>query len=248
MQILFALLMKLKKDLAKITFMKNNKKAVCIMSGGMDSTLCTYMVKEQGYEIIAVHFNYGQRTQQKELSCFNEICNCLHVKKKYILDIDFFKQLGASALTDVNIDVPINGLQEGVPATYVPFRNGIFLSLSTAIAEKENASLLAIGVVQEDSSGYPDCTQPFIKSMQASMNLGTKKETNITIAMPLVHLSKSQIVQEALKLNVPLESTWSCYQNEDEACGVCDSCRLRLNGFKKINIKDPIKYVRNSLL
>ena len=212
------------------------------MSGGMDSTLSAYMMKNDGYEIIAVHFNYDQRTQTKELECFNNICNDLSVKEKYVLDLDFFKQLGASALTDKNIDVPTSGIEEGVPITYVPFRNGIFLSMAAAIAEKEGAEVISIGVVEEDSSGYPDCRESYIKSMQESINLGTKDETNIEIKMPLVHLQKSQIVQEALNLNVPLKLTWSCYKNEVKACGVCDSCRLRLNGFKIAGVKDPIEY------
>lgn len=225
--------------------MKNsqqNKKAVCIMSGGMDSTLAAYMMKNEGYDIIAVHFNYDQRTQNKEQFCFDEICDKLGVIETYILDLDFFKQLGASALTDRNIDVPTGGVEEGIPVTYVPFRNGIFLSMAAAIAEKEAAQVIAIGVVEEDSSGYPDCRESYIKSMQESINLGTKDETNVEIKMPLVHLKKSQIVNEAIKLDVPLEYTWSCYKNEDLACGVCDSCRLRLNGFEIAGVKDPIEY------
>jgi 7-cyano-7-deazaguanine synthase len=219
-----------------------NKKAVCIISGGMDSTLAAYITKAQGYELIGVHFNYGQRTEKKELECFEAVCKHLEVQNKYTLDMSFFTQLGASALTDANIDVPTNGIEEGIPITYVPFRNGIFLSMAAAIAEKEQAELIVIGVVEEDSSGYPDCTQSYIEAMQNAINLGTKPTTNITISMPLVHLKKSQIVQEALQYNVPLELTWSCYQNEDVACGVCDSCRLRLNGFKEAGIKDPIPY------
>lgn len=219
-----------------------SKKAVCIMSGGMDSTLSAYMMREIGYEVVAVHFNYAQRTQSKELDCFNDICNELSIVNKYILDLDFFAQIGASALTDKNIEVPIGGLEEGVPVTYVPFRNGIFLSMAAAIAEKEGAEAIAIGVVEEDSSGYPDCRESYIKSMEQSINLGTKDETNIKIHMPLVHLKKSQIVKHALELNVPLNLTWSCYKSEDKACGVCDSCRLRLNGFKLAGVEDPIEY------
>jgi len=219
------------------------KKAVCIMSGGMDSTLAAYMMKKEGYEIIAVHFNYDQRTETKELWCFNQLTQALDVKESYTLDLDFFKQLGASALTDKNIEVPTGGVEEGVPVTYVPFRNGIFLSMAAAIAEKEGAEIITIGVVEEDSSGYPDCREEYITAMQRAINLGTKDETNIEIKMPLVHLQKSQIVAEALKLNVPLELTWSCYKNEEKACGVCDSCRLRLNGFKVAGIEDPIDYI-----
>jgi len=219
-----------------------NKKAVCIMSGGMDSTLSAYMVEKEGYDIIAVHFNYAQRTQTKELSCFNAICDNLGVLKRYVLDLDFFSKIGASALTDRSIEVPINGIGDGVPITYVPFRNGIFLSIAAAIAEKESADIISIGVVEEDSSGYPDCRESYIKSMQESINLGTKDETKIEIYMPLVHLKKSQIVQRSLELKVPLQHTWSCYKNEEIACGVCDSCRLRLNGFKLAGVKDPIEY------
>lgn len=219
-----------------------DKKALCVMSGGMDSTLSAYMMKSSGYEIIAVHFNYDQRTQTKELECFHRICNELGVLEKYILDLDFFSQLGASALTDKSIEVPTGGIEEGIPVTYVPFRNGIFLSMAAAIAEKEGAQVISIGVVEEDSSGYPDCRESYIKSMQESINLGTKDETNIEIKMPLVHLKKSQIVQKSLELHVPLQLTWSCYKDETQACGVCDSCRLRLNGFKIAGVTDPIEY------
>lgn len=212
------------------------------MSGGMDSTLGAYMVKKMGYEIIALHFNYGQRTQEKELSCFHKICDSIGASNRYVLDLDFFAQIGASALTDKSIEVPTGGVQKGVPVTYVPFRNGIFLSIAGALAEKEGAEIIAIGVVEEDSSGYPDCRESFIKSIEQSINLGTKEETKIQIYMPLVHLKKSQIVQHALGLNVPLENTWSCYKDEEMACGVCDSCRLRLNGFKLAGVKDPIEY------
>lgn len=218
------------------------KKAVCIISGGMDSAVSAYKAKEEGHEIIGVHFNYGQRTQNKELECFKKISNLLNAKE-YVIDLDFFKQIGASALVDKSIDVPTEGLKPGVPVTYVPFRNGIFLSIAAAIAEKEGAEAIYIGVVEEDSSGYPDCTEEFIKSMQNSINLGTKKETKIVIKTPLIHLKKEDIVKEAVKLSVPLEHTWSCYQNEEKACGVCDSCRLRLKGFKKAGIKDKISYL-----
>lgn len=219
-----------------------NKKAVCIMSGGMDSTLSAYIAKKRGYEIIPVHFNYDQRTQTKELKCFNNICEALGLSNKYILTLDFFKQLGASALTDKSIDVPMGGVEEGVPITYVPFRNGIFLSMAAAIAEKEGAELISIGVVEEDSSGYPDCRESYIKSMQKSINLGTKDETNIKIDMPLVNLKKSEIVKKAIEFDVPLHLTWSCYKNDDKACGVCDSCRLRLNGFEIAGVDDPLEY------
>ena len=218
------------------------QKAICILSGGMDSTLASYIAKDMGYDIITLHFNYGQRTQQKELECFEQISSHLEVTNRYNIDIPFFTQIGASALTDKSIDVPQNGIEDGVPITYVPFRNGIFLSIATAIAEKENAKAIFLGVVEEDSSGYPDCSENFIDNMQRSINQGTKDTTNIQILTPLIHLTKHQIVKKSIELDVPLELTWSCYKNEDKACGLCDSCRLRLKGFKLAGYTDKIQY------
>lgn len=218
------------------------KKAVCIISGGMDSALSAQMAKKEGYEVIALHFNYGQRTERKELDAFRKIAKKLDTIEQYEIDLDFFKQIGASALTDKTLDVPTGGVEAGVPITYVPFRNGIFLSIATALAEKHGAEALFIGVVEEDSSGYPDCRDSYIQSMEKSINLGTKDETKLTIKMPLVHMKKSEIVQKSIELDVPLEDTWSCYKNEDKACGVCDSCRLRLNGFEKAGVVDSIEY------
>ncbi|MEA1913880.1 MAG: 7-cyano-7-deazaguanine synthase QueC [Campylobacterota bacterium] len=216
--------------------------SVCILSGGMDSTLASYLAKHNGDEIIAVHFNYGQRTQDRELQAFRDICTALNVKNNYEIDIPFFAQIGASALTDCNIDVPVDGVKPGVPITYVPFRNGIFLSIATAIAEKEGATSLYIGVVEEDSSGYPDCSDTFIDKMTHAINEGTKEETKLQILTPLVHMSKKQIVQKAIEIDVPLQLTWSCYQSSHKACGICDSCRLRLEGFKQAGQTDPIAY------
>ena len=218
------------------------KKAVSIISGGMDSALGAKIAKEEGYELIALHFNYGQRTEKKELKSFRKIAKKLECIKSYEIDLDFFKQIGASALIDSSIDIPIGGVEEGVPLTYVPFRNGIFISIATAIAEKHGAEALFIGVVEEDSSGYPDCRDTYIKSMETSINLGTRDETKLEIKMPLVHMQKSEIVAKSIELDVPLKDTWSCYQNEEKACGVCDSCRLRLNGFKLAGVVDPIEY------
>ncbi len=222
--------------------MRESKVAICIISGGMDSALSAAIAKDLGYEIVGVHFNYGQRTQTKELSCFRKLTADLGTIKNYEIDLDFFSQIGASALTDKSIEVPTSGVEEGVPVTYVPFRNGIFLSIAAAIGEKHQAKALYIGVVEEDSSGYPDCKESYIETMERAIELGTRDETKLEIKMPLVALRKSQIVQKSLELSVPLEDTWSCYQSEDEACGVCDSCRLRLRGFEQAGVKDPIRY------
>jgi 7-cyano-7-deazaguanine synthase len=219
-------------------------KAVVILSGGMDSTTAAFLAKKQGFEIIPLHFNYGQRTEKRELKAFNDVCDYLGIENRYVIDIPFFKQIGASALVDENISVPTDGIKSGIPVTYVPFRNGIFLSIAAAVAEKERAEAIFIGVVEEDSSGYPDCREEFILNMQNAINSGTKPETKITIKTPLIHLKKEDIVQKAIEAGVPLELTWSCYKEEEKACGVCDSCRLRLKGFEKAGVKDPIVYGR----
>ena len=219
------------------------KHCVCIISGGMDSALSAKIAQKEGYDIIALHFNYGQRTQKKEVTCFRKVAASVGAVEKYEIDLPFFEQIGASALTDNSIDVPITGIEEGVPVTYVPFRNGIFLSIAAAVAEKHAADALYIGVVEEDSSGYPDCRESYIEQMQKAINLGTKDETNIEIKMPLVSLKKSEIVRKSLELGVPLEHTWSCYKEEEKACGLCDSCRLRLKGFAQAGVHDPIEYL-----
>lgn len=220
------------------------KKAVCIVSGGMDSALAMYKAKQEGYEIIALHFDYGQKTEKKEKECFYKLVQNLNIENSLVIDLAFFAKIGGSALTDNSLNVPIDGIQEGVvPITYVPFRNGIFLSIAASLAEKEGAEAIYIGVVEEDSSGYPDCTQKYIQKQEEAINEGTKKETKITIKTPLINLKKEDIVKESKKLGVPLEFTWSCYKNQDRACGVCDSCRLRLKGFEKAGLKDPIEYV-----
>ena len=218
------------------------KIAICIISGGMDSALAAQIAKNDGYDIVALHFNYGQRTEKKELECFEKIANDLEAKERQVVDLDFFSQIGVNALTDNSIEVPTDGIKPGVPITYVPFRNGIFLSVAAAVAQKFNAQAMYIGVVEEDSSGYPDCRESFIKSINSAINLGLN-DNDIEIKTPLIHLSKADIVKKSLELGVKLEHTWSCYKNEDKACGVCDSCRLRLNGFKQAGVEDPIEYL-----
>lgn len=209
----------------------------------MDSALSSYIAKFQdGFEIIALHFNYGQKTEKKELESFQKIAKSLDALRIVELDLHFIKEIGGSALTDDTIAVPKEGIKPGVPVTYVPFRNGIFLSIAAALAEKEGAEAIYIGVVEEDSSGYPDCSERFIAHLETAIDKGTKPETKIALMTPLVHLKKEQIVAEAAKFNVPLGNTWSCYDASERACGVCDSCRLRLKGFEIAGMKDPIPY------
>jgi len=372
-------------------------RALCVISGGMDSATCAYIAKREGYEIVALHFDYNQRTMDKERECFGKICDDLGVAKRFILDARFIVQIGGSALTDGtlpirkgaaelcgaanstgteidsatnsksarldgqnsiaanSIDAEIGGqnftetnfsaspanapldadsarsgcaqsgeiltqeseislggdepspqggkilacddkissqgskilVQEGeilpqsgaepqqddkisskradgeissqsqsdkisppsgesvfsdLPSTYVPFRNGVFLSIAAALAEKERCDAIFIGVVQEDSSGYPDCSAEFIGAFERALDLGTSRDFHPRIKTPLVHLSKAQIVSLALEIGVPLELTWSCYEREDAACGLCDSCLLRLKGFAGAGAKDKIPY------
>ncbi len=372
-------------------------RALCVISGGMDSATCAYIAKREGYEIVALHFDYDQRTMDKERECFGKICDDLGVAKRFILDARFIAQIGGSALTDGTLpirkgaaelgaaanstgteidsaansksarlegqnsiaanftnaeigeqnftalnfstssaDIPlavdsarssrtqsgeilIQGceiplgddkissqdskilacddkippqgikilvqdgeilpqseaeLQQGdeippkhaggkillqsrsdkisppsgesvfsdLPSTYVPFRNGVFLSIAAALAEKERCDAIFIGVVQEDSSGYPDCGAEFIGAFERALDLGTSRDFHPRIKTPLVHLSKAQIVSLALRIGVPLELTWSCYEREDAACGLCDSCLLRLKGFAGAGAKDKIPY------
>ncbi len=376
-------------------------RALCVISGGMDSATCAYIAKREGYEIVALHFDYNQRTMDKERECFGKICDDLGVAKRFILDARFIAQIGGSALTDGtlpirkgaaelcgaanstgteidsatnsksarldgqnsiaanSIDAEIGGqnftasnfstspadatlsadlarnsggcaqkdeiltqggeaslgdneispqggkilarddkisLQDGeiapqseaepqqgdkippkhaggeilpqsqnnqissqsrsdkippqsgegafsdLPSTYVPFRNGVFLSIAAALAEKERCDAIFIGVVQEDSSGYPDCGAEFIGAFERALELGTSRDFHPRIKTPLVHLSKAQIVSLALEIGVPLELTWSCYERENAACGLCDSCLLRLKGFAGAGAKDKIPY------
>ncbi len=347
-------------------------RALCVISGGMDSATCAYIARREGYEIVALHFDYNQRTMGKERECFGKICDDLGVAKRLILDARFIAQIGGSALTDgalpirksaaelcgaanttgaeidstansksaefrelnfieTNSAAEVNGQnsiaanstnaeiggqnftalnfstspadaplsadsarsgcaqkdeiltqygetslrgdeispqgtkiqvqggkilarddkispQDGesafsdLPSTYVPFRNGVFLSIAAALAEKERCDAIFIGVVQEDSSGYPDCGAEFIGAFERALDLGTSRDFHPRIKTPLVHLSKAQIVSLALEIGVPLELTWSCYEREDAACGLCDSCLLRLKGFAGAGAKDKIPY------
>ena len=383
-------------------------RALCVISGGMDSATCAYIAKREGYEIVALHFDYNQRTMGKERECFGKICDDLGVAKRFVLDARFIAQIGGSALTDGTLsirkgaaelgaaansasaefnsainfksarldgknsiaanstnaeisgqnfaasnfsagsaDAPLGAdsarnsgscaqsgeiltrdgetsLRDGeissqgskisaqsskilacddkispqdgeissqggaepqqgdeippkhaggeilpqsqnnqispqsqsdkisppsgesvfsdLPSTYVPFRNGMFLSIAAALAEKERCDAIFIGVVQEDSSGYPDCSAEFIGAFERALDLGTSRDFHPRIKTPLVHLSKAQIVSLALEIGVPLELTWSCYEREDAACGLCDSCLLRLKGFAGAGAKDKIPY------
>jgi len=220
-----------------------NKKAVVLISGGMDSALCFGIAKNEGYEVCALHINYGQRTINREKKAFNDICDFYKIKEILCSDIQYLSDIGGSSLVDDSIEISIANLEsKEIPTSYVPFRNANILSIAVSWAEVLSADAIFIGAMEEDSSGYPDCREDFFKAFEIMTNLGTKPETKIKIITPLIHLTKKEVVQKSIELNVPLHLTWSCYQNEDKACGVCDSCALRLRGFEMAGETDPIEY------
>jgi 7-cyano-7-deazaguanine synthase len=216
--------------------------AVVLVSGGMDSCL-TAAIAAETYELAFLHMNYGQKTEERELKAFNEIADFYSVDNRLVVDMKYFSEIGGSSLTDKKIEISNTDLRnENVPTSYVPFRNANILSIAVSWAEVLKAKNIFIGAVEEDSSGYPDCRQEFFKAFNAVIKAGTKPDTKIEIVTPLLHLSKSDIVTKSLELKAPLHLTWSCYKNNDIACGVCDSCALRLRGFQKTGIEDPLSY------
>lgn len=223
--------------------MKNKNMAICLISGGMDSCVSACIAKKNHDEIIAIHISYCQRTFERELKAFNNISDYLNINKRYAVELSYFRDVGGSALTDYNIAVPENSLSTNeIPDSYVPFRNANFLSIATSFAEATGANSIYIGANQLDSSGYPDCREEFFNVFNELISKGTKPSTSIKIITPLINMAKSQIVKKGIELNAPLRLTWSCYKNSQKACGVCDSCLLRLKGFKEAGIKDPIEY------
>ncbi|MCA0173279.1 7-cyano-7-deazaguanine synthase QueC [Bacillus sp. RAR_GA_16] len=221
-----------------------SKKAVIVLSGGLDSTTCMGMAKEKGYELYPITFHYGQK-HNREVEQAKKVADYYNAPDHRIVNISFLNQIGGSALTDDSIDVPTDMDEDEIPVTYVPARNMIFLSLASAYAEVIGAEAIYIGVSAVDYSGYPDCRPEFIDSMNETVNLATKAGatgSEMKIETPLIHLTKADTVSEGLRLNVPYELTTSCYNGEEEACGECDSCRLRLKGFEEAGAVDPIPY------
>jgi 7-cyano-7-deazaguanine synthase len=225
-----------------------NVKAVVLLSGGMDSCVCAAIaIQAHGAEHIALlHAGYGQRTQQRERQAFESIADFYHVRQRLVVQLDHFRAIGGSALTDGNIAVPEHqhisdspGANE-IPVTYVPFRNAHFLSVAVSWAEVIGARSIYIGAVAEDSSGYPDCRPEYYRVFQELIRVGTRPETNIEIATPVIALKKGEIIRKGIELGAPLHLTWSCYQSEDVPCGVCDSCLLRMRAFAEAGSSDPI--------
>jgi 7-cyano-7-deazaguanine synthase len=223
------------------------KKAVCLISGGLDSCVTAHIAKDEGYQVFALSFSYGQR-HKKELEHSKKIAESVNAKKHVIFDIDL-RKFGGSSLLDKDlkpeISHNIDEIGKKIPSTYVPARNTVFLSVSLAFAEALDADAIFIGATATDYSGYPDCRPEYIEAFQKMVNKATKKcveGSPIEIKAPLLNLSKAEIIKKGADLNVPFDETWSCYLGEKLACGKCDSCLLRLKGFKEAGIEDPLKY------
>src|SRR5687767_7070269 len=212
------------------------------MSGGMDSCV-TAAIAARNYSIAALHATYGQRTALKERQCFDRLADFFGATERLVVQLNYFADIGGSSLTDHQIPVvQVDLNRSAIPNTYVPFRNAHFLAVATSWAEVIGASRIFIGAVCEDSSGYPDCRPQYYDAFNALIQAGTKPETKIAIETPLISLMKSDIVKWGVALGAPLQSTWSCYQDSDQACGICDSCALRLRAFHEAGITDPIRY------
>jgi 7-cyano-7-deazaguanine synthase len=218
------------------------QRAVVLLSGGMDSCVCAALAARD-FDAAAAHISYGQRTEERERRSFLGICDRLGIRDRLMVRNEALRAIGGSALTDPNIAVPeSHAMGSDVPVTYVPFRNAHFLSVAVSWAEVLGAKTIYIGAVEQDSSGYPDCRPAYYQAFNNVIRAGTK-EGNIAIATPLIALRKHQIVRLGLELGAPLDLTWSCYSREDWACGVCDSCVLRLRAFQEAGATDPIPYM-----
>jgi 7-cyano-7-deazaguanine synthase len=225
-------------------------KAVVCLSGGMDSAVCATLAARD-YDSYGLHFSYGQRTQARELQAAREVAKAVGLKELMELETDLFRRIGGSALVDVNIAVPDAAPEKpgdspqrqgsDVPVTYVPFRNAHFLSAAVSWAEVLGAKTVFIGAVEPDSSGYPDCRPTYYEAFNKLIQMGTKKG-EIAVVTPLITLRKHEIVRLGVELGAPLRVTWSCYSGETEACGVCESCDLRLRAFAAAGVADEILY------
>lgn len=222
-------------------------RAIVLVSGGMDSCVAA-AIAAQSCVLSFLHINYGQRTEARELRAFHELADHYHAENRLVVSIEHLRVIGGSSLTDPGIPVPEAPLGRPlsgpatIPSTYVPFRNAHLLCIAASWAEVTGASRIYIGAVEEDGSGYPDCREVFYEAFNRAIEAGTRPETHITIVTPLIHLRKHQIVRKGVELQAPFHMTWSCYQSSDRACGICESCLLRLKGFRGAGVQDPVPY------
>jgi len=222
-----------------------NSRAVVLLSGGMDSCVCAALAVRE-HEAAAVHISYGQRTEQRERESFFRICDALGIRDRLAVRNQAFRMIGGSALTDPSIAVPESRtLGHEIPVTYVPFRNAHFLAVAVSWAEVLGAEKVYIGAVEQDSSGYPDCRPAYYEAYNRVIQAGTK-EGSIRVVAPLIAMRKAEIIRLGLELGAPFHLTWSCYSRDDRACGVCDSCVLRLRAFREAGAEDPIPYAETA--
>lgn len=227
--------------------MSRERIAVVLASGGMDSCVTT-AIAAQEYTLALLHVNYGQKTERRELQAFNAVADYYAVNRRLVVSMEHLAQIGGSSLTDASIPVSTANLSsKEIPTSYVPFRNANMLSVAVSWAEVLGASAIFIGAVQEDSSGYPDCRREFYDAFEKVIEVGTKPTTSIELITPIIHMTKMEIVLRGVALGAPLHLTWSCYQREDVACGICDSCALRLRGFQLAGVEDPIPYAHRPI-
>ena len=218
--------------------------AIILASGGMDSCVTT-AIANIDYRLAMLHVGYGQRTEARELRAFNAVADFYEAEHRMACRLDHLRQIGGSSLTDLKIAVETANLdRQDIPSSYVPFRNAHFISIAVSWGEVLGAKKIFVGAVAEDSSGYPDCRPEYYAAFNQVIAIGTKPETQLEIVTPVIHLRKSEIVRRGRELGAPFELTWSCYQGQEVACGVCDSCALRLRAFDEAGLDDPIPYLQ----
>ena len=218
--------------------------AVVLASGGMDSCV-TSAIANLDYRLAMLHVQYGQRTEARELRAFNAVADFFEAEHRMVCRLDHLRQIGGSSLTDTKIAVEAANLERrGIPSSYVPFRNAHFISIAVSWGEVLGASKIFVGAVAEDSSGYPDCRPEYYAAFNRVITAGTRPETHLEIITPVINMRKTEIVHRGRELGAPFELTWSCYQGQEAACGVCDSCALRLRAFEEAGLEDPLPYLQ----
>ena len=224
-----------------------SERAICLVSGGMDSCVTAAIANGENDELAFLHVSYGQRTEQREREAFEALADHYGVSLRLVISLEHLAQIGGSSLTDPAIRVtPADLNSRTIPSSYVPFRNSHLLAAAVSWGEVINVNAIYIGAVAEDSSGYPDCRPEFYAAFQNVIDLGTKPDTNITIRTPVIQMRKSEIIRTGIELGAPLDLTWSCYQASELACGICDSCALRLRAFREAGVPDPVPYQLDS--
>ncbi|NUC72626.1 7-cyano-7-deazaguanine synthase QueC [Haloterrigena sp. SYSU A558-1] len=219
------------------------KRAAVLLSGGMDSATAAYEARDRGYEIYALHTSYGQRTEDRELECARRLADELDAADFLRIETGHLSAIGASSLTDDEMAVEDADMEsDEIPTSYVPFRNANLLAMAVSYAEANDCDAVFIGAHSEDFSGYPDCRPEFFEAFENVVDVGTKPETDISIEAPFVEWSKTDIAERGVDLEVPYEHTWSCYRENEPACGTCDACAFRLQAFRNIGVRDPIEY------